>query len=170
LSFLSKASLAIFAGLLIVSPVMADKMPNIAAANLNKDAINWPAGLPAARTIILVAFAQSQQDNIDGWVAGMMLKAAGAPAWFEVPVISNYGAAGRWFIDNGMRRGITDPKDRAKVVTVYTGKTAFKKSMGIPNESDVHVFVVDRSGEVIARVSGDYTAAGAAKIRAALKP
>jgi hypothetical protein len=170
LSFLKKIPLAVLAGFMIVSPVLADNMPNITAADLNKKAISWPQGLPAKRTIILVAFQRSQQDNIDTWVTGMKLKSAGAPAWFEVPVISNFGAAGRWFIDNGMRRGITDPKDRAKVVTVYAGKTAFKKSMGIPNESDVHVLVVDRSGEVIARVSGDYSPAGAAKIRAALKP
>jgi hypothetical protein len=169
-SFTKKIAFGSVAALFFVSPALADKMPVISAADLNKEAVSWPASLPAKRTIIMVAFAQSQQDNIDGWVSGMKLKTAGAPAWFEVPVISNYGAAGRWFIDNGMRRGITDPKDRAKVITIYTGKTAFKKSMGIPNESDVHVLVVDRSGEVIARVSGDYSPAGAAKIRAALKP
>jgi hypothetical protein len=73
------------------SAASAQVLPPIKAANLNKQAVNWPSGLPAARTILIIAFDRAQQRQIDGWVAGMGLKAAGAPAWYEVPVINNPG-------------------------------------------------------------------------------
>ncbi|MGL4404217.1 MAG: hypothetical protein ACRCT6_00530, partial [Notoacmeibacter sp.] len=161
---------AFLVGFLFVSPALAGKMPPVKAADLNEKEVSWPQGLPAKRTILLFAFERNQQDNIDGWVSGMKLKGSGAPAWYEVPLINNPGALGRWFIDNGMRSGIKETTDRARVVTVYTKKSAFMKSLGIPNESDVHALVVDRNGDVIVRVSGDYSIAGAAKIRSALKP
>jgi hypothetical protein len=158
------AGLATFA-----SSAAAQIMPLIKAADLNKRTVTWPRGLPADRTLIIVAFSGSQQKNIDRWVGGMRLKEQGAPAWFEVPLINDPGSVGRWFIDNGMRGGISNPNDRARVVTVYADKKAMMKSLGLPNETQVHLLVVDRSGRVLQRVSGDYSPAGETILREALK-
>ncbi len=144
-------------------------LPPLKAADLNKRPISWPAGLPAAKTILLIAFQRGQQAQIDEWVRGLKLKSPGAPAWFEVPMIKDPGGIARWFIDNGMRSGIPNPADRAHVVTVYGNKQALMKSMGLPNETTVHALVVDRAGRVLERVSGPYSSAGAQRIEEALK-
>jgi hypothetical protein len=154
--------------LLSAGPVSAQTLPPIKAADLNKKPVSWPAGLPAARTILLIAFERKQQAQIDTWVAGLRLKAPGAPAWFEVPMIKDPGRFIRGFIDGGMRRGIPSPADRARVVTVYGDKKALLKSMGIASEAVVHAVVVERSGRITARVSGEYSPAGAAQIMAAV--
>jgi hypothetical protein len=146
----------------------AQTMPPIRSADLNKKAIFWPRDFAAERTLIFVAFRRSQQSNIDGWVAGMNLKAKGAPLWFEVPMIDDPGSIGRWFIDNGMRTGIPKAADRARVVTVYGKKATMMSAMNLPNEMQVHAIVVDKAGKIIIRVSGDYSLQGAAVLREAM--
>jgi hypothetical protein len=161
---------ALFCALALLSagPASAQTLPPIKAADLNKKPVSWPAGLPAARTILLIAFDRKQQAQIDGWVAGMRLKAPGAPAWFEVPMIKDPGRFIRGFIDGGMRRGIPSTADRAHVVTVYGDKKALLRSMMITNETVVHALVVERSGRIVDRIDGPYSAAGAARILAAV--
>ena len=154
--------------MLIPASLAAQSLPEIRAADLNRKKIHWPADLPAERTLLLVAFERKQQKDIDGWVGGMKLKAPGAPAWYEVPMISNPGALVRSFIDGGMRRGIPSPVDRARVVTVYGDKQAMKQQMGISDEKRVHALVVARDGKIIAHVAGNFSEAGAKEIEAAL--
>jgi hypothetical protein len=153
---------------MILSEARAQSMPTVEAADLNKKPVAWPQDFTAQRTLLLVAFRQGQQSNIDGWVKGMDLKTSGAPSWYEVPMINNPGSVGRWFIDNGMRSGIPNKADRARVVTLYGKKADMMKAMDIPNETQVHGIVVDKSGKIIVRVSGDYSEAGATTLRQAL--
>jgi hypothetical protein len=151
-----------------LSSAQAQTMPMIKSADLNKKVIVWPRDFTAERTLIFVAFRQGQQSNIDAWVAGMNLKAAGAPSWFEIPMIGDPGSVGRWFINNGMRSGIPSKVDRARVVTVYGNKAAMMKTMGLPGEKQIHALVVDKAGKIIVRVSGDYSANGAKILNQAL--
>lgn len=148
----------------------AQVLPPIKASNLNKQPVAWPKDLPAERTILIIAFERKHQSLVDGWVAGMRLKAPDAPAWFEVPIINNPGGVARWFIDNGMRSGIPNKSDRARVVTVYGNKAALMASMKISDASTVHAVVVERSGRIVARASGAYSRANAEQILTALKP
>jgi hypothetical protein len=153
---------------MMLSEAHAQSMPSIKSVDLNKKAIVWPRDLTAERTLIFVAFRQGQQSNIDGWVSGMNLKAERAPSWFEVPIISDPGSVGRWFINNGMRSGIPSKADRARIVTIYGKKAAMMKAMDLPNETQIHALVVDKAGKIILRVSGDYSLNGAALINDAL--
>jgi hypothetical protein len=143
------------------------QLPQVSAQDLNKKKLEWPKDFTADRTLLLVAFGRKQQVFIDGWVAGLDLKKANAPAWFEVPLINNPGSIVRGFIDSGMRKGIPSVADRAHVVTLYVKKKAFMQSMALPNEN-VHAVVVDKSGKVMLRVTGGFSAAGAEQVKAAL--
>ncbi len=150
------------------SPVNAGSFPNIKASDLNKKAVNWPAGLPSDRTVLIIAFTRKQQSQVDGWVSGLKLKSAGGPAWFEVPMIDDPGSVARYFIDNGMRSGIPGTEARSHVVTVYAKKATLMKQMGLVGEKTVHVLVVDRKGNILASVSGAYNDAGAASVNKAV--
>ncbi len=155
--------------LICAPPANARSLPNIKATDLNKKAVNWPAGLPSDRTVLIIAFTRGQQSQVDGWVSGLKLKSAGGPAWFEVPLINNPGSIARYFIDNGMRGGIPGTEARSHVVTVYAKKAALMKQMGLVGEKSVHVLVVDRKGNIVESVSGTYSDAGAAAVNKALK-
>jgi hypothetical protein len=142
-------------------------VPTVVTADLNKREIIWPRDLTAERTVLIVGFAGNQQPVIDRWVAGLGLKNPGAPVWYEVPMIRNPGALGRWFINRGMRGGIPDSVDRSRVVTVYGDKQAMMRQMGLPDES-VHALVVDRAGRILVRQSGEYTAQARAVVMGAM--
>lgn len=146
----------------------SSRFPALTSKDLAGHPVALPEGLPGERTLVLVAFVREQQTDIDGWVAGLNLGAGNIP-WLELPVIDNPGAIGRWFIDNGMRRGIENHDTWKHVVTLYTQKAKFKASLGITTEATIYAMVVDRHGKVLARVAGPYTAQAAEAIKAALQ-
>ena len=60
-------------------------------------------------------------------------------------------------IESGMRKGITDPKVRERVITLYTDTEDFSESMGFEfDEHGAYVAVVDRTGQNLGMVKGPY--------------
>jgi hypothetical protein len=139
-----------------------------------------PAGLPAERTLAVVAFQQWQQARVDRWidraitagVPGTPRGAVGdlAVAVVELPVLSTRWRMARRFIDGGMASGIGDPDVLARTITVYTDVAAFQRPLGIPGSDDVHALVVTRDGVVHAHESGEPTAASWFAVATALFP
>lgn len=157
---------ALLAGSL-APPALAQQMPPVSATDLNKKPVSWPKDFKADHTVLMIAFDRSQQGIVDSWVKGLGLSAPNAAPWFEVPLINNPGKLIRSFIDSGMRRGIPSPEARAHVVTLYVKKKDFMQTMQLPDE-DVHILVMDRTGTVVARAKGLYTASAAAPLAAVL--
>jgi hypothetical protein len=148
----------------------ANVMPSITTENLNQRAMTLPKDLPGERTLVLMAFEQKQQANINTWVSGMKLK-ENPIEWVETPIIDPRNGFVRFFIDNGMRGGIPDPAIRERVITLYTPRDAFIKAMGITTgTTSIYAAVVDRQGQVLEIVEGDFTPDKAAKILRQMKP
>ena len=145
----------------------AARLPVIASKDLNGRMLTLPADLPGERTLVLIAFQREQQANIDTWTRGLGLAGSNVP-WLELPVIDDPGAFARWFINGGMRRGIKDHGLWQHVVTLYTSKAALTQALNLASEKDVYALVLDRQGRVLERVAGDFSQAGAARLRAAL--
>lgn len=145
------------------------KMPSVISEDLNYKKITVPSDLPGKKTLVIIAFQRKQQKNVDSWTQGMKLTKSLLP-WVEMPVINDPGSIGRWFVNSGMRRGVTGTDSRAHVITVYTSKKKFLSALGITDETYVYALVVDRSGHVLAFIKGDYTPEGAQKILGALQP
>jgi hypothetical protein len=152
----------------MASVSLAGNIPRIESTDLNKKSIVWPDDLPNGKTILIVGFDSKQQPNIDSWVSGLRLNKANAPSWYEIPLIDDPGAIGRWFINSGMRSGIPGVTTRSHVVTVYGDKAKIMRTMGISGETLVHVLVVNQKGEILTRVSGDYSADSAKRINTVL--
>jgi hypothetical protein len=158
------------AALIVVSGARATDggiFPSITAADLNGREIALPAGLPAERTLLLVAYQREQQYDVDDWIAALDLR-AGAIPWLELPVIRDRGWLFRTYVDWGMRTGITAEAARARVVTLYTDPEAFRSGLGLGDASTIHALVVDRTGRVLARADGRFDAARWAPLAAAL--
>lgn len=144
-------------------------LPALQSKDLNGRELTLPHDLPGERTLLIVAFEREQQSDVDTWTTGLKLAGSNLP-WFELPVIENPGALARWFISGGMRRGIKDQALWQHVVTLYTRKADFKTALGITSEKSVQVLVVDRQGQVLERVIGDYSAVEAGKLMRPLRP
>ncbi len=67
------------------------------------------------------------------------------------------GWLGRTFLNEGMRAGIPNPATRARTITLYLEKSDFRDALEIPDESTIWAYLFDRDGNVLWRISGDFS-------------
>jgi hypothetical protein len=135
------------------------RMPAISAQTLSKIPVPIPSGLPADRTLALIAFQGAQRADIDSWINGMNLRDSQSTiAWMRMPVLEDPGdAAGRAAIEARLLARYPRADDRALLVPVFTDRTAFIRAAGLGSPDQVHAVVVNRHGEVLARAGGQFS-------------
>lgn len=153
--------------------------PEVTGRSLDGVEIGLPRGLPAVRTLAVIAFQQRHQACVDRWIAraeadgvpGSPLDVTFEPTTcvVEIPVLSSRWKLGRSFIDGGMAANIRIPRVLARTITVYTDVGAFQRAIGIPDSAEVNACVVTRTGEILARVAGEPTDAAWQTISRQLK-
>jgi hypothetical protein len=143
---------AIVASSLSVAVARDTTMPPMKAADLNGRALDLPRDMSGDPSVWVVAFDrvhQSQVDRLFGLLDTAKPTMPGLVYW-EVPVIENPGAIGRWFIDNGMRSGIPKKDVRARVVTLYVPDRAlWLKQVGVAGPEQAYAVLVGREGQIL---------------------
>ena len=56
-----------------------------------------------------------------------------------------------------MRAGIPNDATRARTITLYLDKRAFRKALNIDNEQNIWVYLFDKSGNVLWCAEGRFT-------------
>jgi hypothetical protein len=118
-----------------------------------------PDELPGERTVVVVAFRQRHQVDVDRWIAlavslGVPATPLGAmgpllTAVVEVPLLARRWVPVRRLIDGGMASGIADPPVLARTITAYTSPAAWRRSSGLDRDgSEVIVLLASRDGSV----------------------
>ena len=136
--------------------------PRITAENLNRVEMTLPDDLAGSPALILIAYKQKQQTNVNTWLDRMDEIESAIPGVqiIETPTISS----GKWgwmagFIDGGMRSGIPDPEARARTITLYTDVSLFNQALNIESTDTIYAVLLDEEGEVLDMAEGDYTPA-----------
>ncbi len=144
--------------------------PTIQGRNLEMRELELPADFAGARNVVLVAFKQRQQRDVNTWLPalGAMRQAAGNVEVYEIPTLHRGWTPLRGWIDGGMRSGIPDRSTREATITVYINKGPFKAALGITSESRIHVLLLDGDGRVVHRELGAATPAAVQRLRQAL--
>lgn len=154
--------------------------PDLVGRALTGDEVPLPAGLPAPRTLCLLAFQQMHQGCVDRWIA--RAEGAGVPGSprdmqtgdeacvVEIPVIGTRWRLGRRFIDGGMAASIRVPRVLARTITVYTDVAAVQRALDIPDSRSVQAIVVTPHGAVLARAAGEPTDEAWGAVAAVLLP
>lgn len=145
----------------------APTFPTTKGQNLNERAFDIPAGLDAPLNILLVAFYQNQQKDVDTWVQTAKDLAADHAniEYYELPVLSSSWGVVRGWIDGGMRRGIPAFSARERTITIYTDTDAFRSLAGIDDPSRIWVGLVDRQGRVSWSARGPATSESLESLR-----
>lgn len=148
----------------------AAHFPTVKASNLEKRDLNLPADFEGERNLLLVAFEREQQKDVDTWLREMKRFEELDPGfrYYELPTIQRPNVFTRWFIDNGMRRGIPDRKARERTVTLYLEKKPFLDALRITDQKKIYAFLVNREGNVLWRSDGDFDEAKGASLKSAL--
>lgn len=146
------------------------RFPTVVGANLEGSTVRLPDQLGGRLNLLLIAFRQAQQADVDSWMPYAEALEARRPdvRTYELPVLSTAYRLARPFIDGGMRAAIPDPAVRQRTITLYLDKAAFRAALGVAGEDRIHVRLVDRSGTTHWRTDGAWDAASAAALDAVL--
>jgi hypothetical protein len=116
-----------------------------------------PSDLPGGPHVIVLAFQQWHQVLVDRWkpsLDALAQRHPGTEVW-EVPSLSKGYRLFRSGIDGGMAAAIPDVDARRHTLTAYTDKSALARDLELPSFDTVFVFLVDCSGHILWRGSGE---------------
>ena len=135
------------------------QFPSVTGSNLQRRKLDLPEGFEGELNLVLIAFQQWQQRQVDTWIpfVKQFEEAHSALRYYELPTIQRLNALARTFINEGMRAGIPDPVARERTITLYVDKNAFKQALQLPREDDIYVLLLDREGRVLWRAEGSFT-------------
>ena len=133
--------------------------PKVSGSNLLRQKMVLPAALSADFNVVLVAFQQWQQAQVDTWIpfVEQLESRVDSLRYYELPVIQRMNVLARTFINEGMRAGIPNQKARERTITLYLDKGDFRRSLAMPHEDDIYILLLDRQGEVLWRAEGGFT-------------
>ena len=116
-----------------------------------------PAGQGDERILALVTFRQQQRAQVDSWVKGLKLHENAAVSWLRMPVIDDpKDAEKRAAAEDRLLARYSSPRERARLLPVFTDRDAFIAATGVRGTDQAMVLVITRSGEVLARVLGEF--------------
>ena len=145
------------------------RLPPLTAKRLDQQLVVLPHGLPAERSLALVAFQLGQRGEVESWIKGLNLETDPSIPWFKMPVFNDPGSErARTDIENRMLARHPVGKDPSRLIPVFTDRQAFIRAAGLTGTEHAWVLVLDRQGKVLARAEGPYDEAKAQALRETL--
>ena len=134
------------------------KLPKVHGSDLHRRGRAFPVDFAGELNLVFIAFQQWQQEHVDTWVpfAAQLEDEVPGFHFYEFPTIRQMNLLSRTFINEGMRAGIQDAETRARTITLYLNKEAFRDALDIPNENNIWVYLFDQDGNVLWRASGPF--------------
>ena len=133
------------------------RLPALTVKRLDQQRVVLPQGLPAERTLALVAFDSSQRDEVRSWIHGLRLDQDPSISWFKMPVLNDPGTEqARSEIESILLARHAQDIDPSRLVPVFTDRDAFIRAAGLTGTRHAWVLVLDRDGKVLARAEGRF--------------
>lgn len=128
-----------------------------AEVGLKLDQRQETVGAADGRVLAVVTFHKDQRMVAEGWVQGLGLHRNHSLPWLRMPVLNDpKDAVSRAAAEERLLAHYQAPHERAKLMPVFTDRAAFVQAVGATDVGQVIVLVVNRSGEVLARVAGSF--------------
>lgn len=149
---------------------MKVRFPEVEGSSLSGTSHRLPGTLAGDLNLLLIAFRQWQQTDVDTWVPVAEALGDGVPGFraYELPVISRIYRPVSGFIDGGMRGGIPDPEVREATITLYIDRKQFLEDLRIPSVAAIVPMLVTPTGEILWRTTGPRTAGNEGSLRGVL--
>jgi hypothetical protein len=149
---------------------MTTRFPEVEGTSLSMVEHRLPGTLAGDVNLLLIAFRQWQQKDVDTWTPTTTDLASTYAAFraYELPVISRMYRPASGFIDGGMRAGIPDPLVRDATITLYLDRRRFLADLGIESVSEIVPMLVMPTGRILWRTTGRCTEAADRSLRDAV--
>ena len=161
------------AALAFVSPTdtrVMGQLPMFMAQTLAQRPMTVPQDLPSDRTLALITFNRTQKEHADAWIEGMNLRRDPSITWLRMPVVNDPGTAqGRDEVQSRLLGRYPLENERANMLPVFVDRERFVRSAGLSGVNQAVAVVVNRRGEVLARVEGRFDKAKAQTLRETLQ-
>lgn len=160
-------------GLAVASPSESSvmgRLPELMSHALAHKPVSLPADLPSDRTLALISFQRDHRAVADSWIHGLNLDKDTSIAWMRMPVLTDPGTqVGRNDAESKLLQRYASPQERARLVPVFADRADFVRSVGLNGTDQFYAVVVNREGDVLARVEGHFDADKAQLLRETLK-
>jgi len=135
------------------------KLPIVKGSNLKRQKMTFPDDFAGEINLVFIAFLRRHQDLIDEWVpfVDQLAQENSDFHYYEFPTLPRKGPIYRTFLNEGMRAGIPNEATRARTITLYLDKRAFRKALNIDNEQNIWIYLFDKSGNVLWCTEGRFT-------------
>lgn len=138
-------------------PVQNDRrqFPEIVGTNLRFNEISLPSDLPEGPKLIVVSYDESQQPDVDEWVAPLedLQKDYPALSGSYAPLLPKSASDSALFIIGGMAL-IANNAEREQTIVVFTDIDLFNQQLGIATKDDIQLFLLDDQNQIRWRESG----------------
>lgn len=146
------------------------QLPAFMTKTLTHKPLTLPEGLPSDRTLALITFQKGQRTQAESWIEGLNLKNDRSISWMRMPVLNDPGTPkGRSEVENRLLQRYPAETERANLVPIFTDRTNFVRSTGLNGTDQFYAVVVNRRGDVLARVEGEFSEAKAQALRQTLQ-
>lgn len=126
-----------------------ETFPTVRGTTLASQTMTLPAAVRGKPAILLVAYDQDAQFDVDRWVLGLLQLGTPIAQLFEVPTVSGVVPTVLGdTIDSGMRSGIPR-EDWASVITIYGDGATVERFTGTERGLNARVLLLDENGKVI---------------------
>ena len=126
-----------------------ETFPTVRGTTVASQAMTLPAAVRGKPAILLVAYDQDAQFDVDRWVLGLLQLGTPIAQLFEVPTVSGVVPTVLGDrIDSGMRSGIPH-EDWASVITIYGDGATVERFTGTERDLNARVLLLDENGKVI---------------------
>lgn len=134
--------------------------PPMQAETLSATALKLPEDFAAGPSIIVLVYDQNQQADSDSWLPFLTEISRLHPdfEYYFIPVLPPELGMVRGMIEGTIRDG-ADPAQLARTIMLFTHVAALHASLGVTGTSAIHTIALNDQGDVIASVSGPYSAA-----------
>ena len=126
---------------------VGENFPTVSGQTLSEKEVEMPDYFSGSQVILLVAYKQDTQFDVDRWLIGLEMTDTKAKV-YELPTIQGlFPRMFKTFIDEGMRSGI--PKELwGGVITIYSGGAEVQEFTGNENPNNTRVILLDKNGKV----------------------
>jgi hypothetical protein len=148
----------------------ASVFPSISTYSLDKAKVTLPADFEAKVNLLLISFEPEQTKDIDTWMplAQALQHMNFQFRYYKIPVSNQENLIYRWWDSSSLRSVETDPETWHWIIPLYINKNDFRRSLNIPNEKEIVIALVDKTGQVIWKTSGRLTGDKKASLEAAV--